>query len=357
MCLPLLIGTGCGGGDVPDDDGYDSGTGVTGQGGSITYAQWELLGEAPVKLVSRPTGIYGVRRTSGSTDKIVKWQRTPGAVGWLEMSVPTTSTVFAPADTGTTSGIHIDWAGFRSSDVRQIYNYLNAPAFDDIPIAAIVANNGNTARQWAISSAGTVWYRSSGGGLGTNARITFDEIKDTGLSNLGQNSSTAVADGTGILYASSGSTLARVTVTKELKTWPIPDRVTTLVWAANTLWIGAGDKVYRLSGDSVELYATLSGGLVGISAVAPTFCVSNSNLYGANGMVYRSITSGSAAPTPVSYLKSGSQADLSSFMASQITSGAFGAAGVYCSDNIDQFVFTVLVDQSGVGQLVKVRPL
>ena len=107
----------------------------------------------------------------------------------------------------------------------------------------------------------------------------------------------------------------------------------------------------------MELYATLSGGLVGISAVAPTFCVSNSNLYGANGMVYRSITAGSAAPTPVSYLKSGSQAELSSFMASQITSGAFGAAGVYCSDNIDQFVFTVLVDQSGVGQLVKVRPL
>lgn len=353
MCLPLLVTTGCGGGDARND----TSSGSIGQSNKITYAQWELLGEAPDKLISRPTGIYGLRRTSGSADKIVKWQRTPGAVGWLEMALPTTSTVFAPADVGSTSGIQVNWAGFRASDVRQIYAYLNAPAFDDIGITSIVANNGNSSRQWVITRAGAVWYKSSGGGLGTNASVIFDKIRDTGLSYLGQNSSTAVADGTGILYASSGSTLARVTLSKELSTWSMPDRVNTLVWAANTLWIGAGDKVYRLSGDSVQHYATLSGGLVGISAIAPTFCVSNDNLYGANGMVYRSISAGSSAPTPASYVKSGSQVDASSYMASQITSGAFAGAGVYCSDNIDQFVFTILVDQSVVGQLVKIRPL
>lgn len=351
-CTTLLLTAGCGGG----------GGGGGGQTSNATprYAQWESLGAAPVQMISTNSGIYGLQRNTGSTgatDKIVKWQRIPGSRGWLEYAVPTNLTVFAPADVvNDGAGISVNWAGFRPSDVKKVYTYANSVYLDDIGIATIVANGGNTGRQWAITGSGSVWYKSSGGGLGTNAKATFDPIKDTEITNLGQTGNLAVADGNGKLYAASANTLAKITLSGELSTWDLPDVVNTLVYAANTLWVGAGGKIYRLNGDTLQRYAT-QGALIGIGA-SRTFCVSNNNLYAADGMVYKNISAGGAAPTPVSYLKSTDQADMSSFLASQVTSGHL-TGGVYCSDNVEEFVYTQIVDPAKPGglQLIEIRPL
>lgn len=354
VVLSALILGACGGGG----NGGASSNGAAGIGVvPARYAQWELLGTSPDKLIASNTGIYGLQRTSGSTDKVVKWQNTPGADGWLQATMPTTTTAFSPGQTvNDVPGIGLYWAGFRASDVRQIYSYLNAAAIDDIGIKVIVADNGSSGRQWVITSGGAVYRDSTGGGLGTNALNTFDLVFDTGITNLGERS--AVSDGRGQLYAAAGTTLSRVGALRVASSWTFPERINTLVYTGNALWIGAGATVYKLSGDTVTSYVTLSGGLVGLSQ-EPTFCISNLNLYAANGLVYKSITAGDAPPTPTPYINSTGAPDTRSALSIQVTGGNY-VGGVYCADDLNSLVFTKIVDPAnppGGLQLLKIWPL
>jgi hypothetical protein len=334
--------------------------GAAGASSTDRYAQWENLGTRPLNLISTNAGIYGKRITAGSTDKIVKWPLTDGASKWLEFGVPTTRTGFSPTSTiQDPTGIAVFWAGDNPSDATKgLYSQSGSPETDDIGIRVAVADNGSSGNQWVITRAGSVWKRSARGG-GTNAKLAFELIKDTEIRNLGELA--AVSDGKGFLYAASGTTLAKVGQGGELVKWDLPERVTTLIYAFNELWIGAGAIVYRLNGNDFVPYTdmSLNAGRISNLGNAPAFCISNGNLYGSNGMVYPNIGNSKGAPRPVSYLNSTDKPDYSSLLAFAVTSGSF-VGGVYCSDNPKKIVFTALIDSQNPSaglQLIKIQPL
>lgn len=346
---------GCGGGGSGSSStsvGVASGVATS---STTRIAQMEMLGASPDKMIASSSGIYGLQR--GSPDKVRKWQRTPGAVGWLTYTLPTTSSVFAPLQLVNDEGISVHWAGFRSSDVRQIYDYLNAAEIDDIGINVLVTSGGTAGRHWAITTGGVVWVKSSGGGLGRNAVNTFTKVATTGNSYLGE--AAAISDSSGTLYAASGSTLVRVTMSGSVSRWDMPSNINTLVSALGTVWVGAGSTIYRITGSSIGTYAQVPN-ILGLQA--PIFCISNLDMYTANGNVIKGIDSSTAAPTAQSFISTSATTSASASDLTLMTQAKSGmmSSGVFCADNVDEFVFTSVVDFTNPAaglQLMKIRPL
>jgi hypothetical protein len=241
--------------------------------------------------------------------------------------------------------------------VKQIYDFANAAEIDDIGINVLVTSGGTTGRNWAITQGGDVWVKSTGGGLGRDSRNTFTGPFPTGNSSLGEIA--AISDSDGTLFAASGSTLVRTDMAGGVGRWNLPSNINTLVSALGTVWVGAGSTIYKLSGSNLSPYADVPN-IFGLQK--PIFCISNLDMYTANGTAFKGIDSSRVAPTPESFISTAGTVGVSASELALLTiaRGGLIGAGVYCADNVDEFVFTQAVDfiNPGAGlQLVKIRPL
>lgn len=347
VCLLLATLASCGGGEDSSPSSSSGGT-VPPPAGRI--AQIEFLGGDMQNLIATSSGIYGIEKESGSLDKVRKWQNTFGARGWLSYNLPTTSSVFAPTQLFNDSGINVFWAGYDSATVTQRYNYLNANSLDDIGIARLVTGSGSALRQWAITANGTVYIRATGGGLGSNASATFTKV-NSGVASLG--SVAAVVDDSGaFLFASAGTTLYRISASGQAVTWSMPGYVNTLISAMGSVWVGAGNTIFKVSGDSMTQFATIPL-VLGINK--PIFCINKEDLYAGNGTVFRGVKSG-AAPTPTSFLAT-SESGLSLTDLTQLGAAKSGllSIGPYCGNSLDADVFTQVVDASAPTKLSLIR--
>jgi hypothetical protein len=84
-------------------------------------------------------------------------------------------------------------------------------------------------------------------------------------------------------------------------------------------------------------------------------------MFAANGMVYRAVNYGIAAPTPISFLeRSGPNLKLEDLQTIMGVTGGMAASGVYCGDSLNQYVYTEatdLADPTKGYQLVQILPL
>lgn len=320
-------------------------------------AQIELLGNGQIENpIATATGIYGVD-TSGTTDKVMKWQSTSGARGWLSAGLPVTSGAFAPLQLEDDAGVLVMWAGRAPTSYQRFYSLSNAAAEDDISIYRIIPGGLKTSqrREWLITLNGVVYIKSTGFGQSRLASENYTKVYATGDSSLGLFA--AVADETDLkLYAASGRTLYRIGADKKVTTWEFPSSVNTLISTLGATWIGAGTTIYKMTGDSIVQYAVLPNLLLGPS---PMFCINKQDLYAANSTVYKGIQFG-AAPEATPFLAS---SDLGMTSAQQQlviqAKVGFGSFGVYCGNGVDANIFTksVVSATPPVFTITRVLPL
>jgi hypothetical protein len=344
IALATVCLVACGGGSSSDSSGSGNNTGNSPPPVTGTIAQMELLGGNMSHLIATATGIYG-RDSTGPTDKIVKWQSTTGARGWFQYSLPTNTSVFAPIELQNDSVSSVYWAGFDKSSVNDIYSLNFSSGIDDIGIQVIVPGGIKTSQilPWVITQSGDVYIKSTGGGLGSKASLNYDKVYSSGQDYLGQIA--AVSDENDlVLYASSGNTLYRISATGQAVTWNLPASVNTLVSSLGAIWVGAGNTIYQINGDAMSTYAVIPN-ILGLNS--SIFCINNLDLYAADGSVFPGISSGSAAPSPRSFLAT-SEAGLSTAETIQlgaVKSGLMGG-GIYCGNNVDNNVYAQVVDMN-----------
>jgi hypothetical protein len=183
----------------------------------------------------------------------------------------------------------------------------------------------------------------------------FTHIIDTKIENLGE--AAAVADESDLaLYVSAGSELFRINSNGSVVSWEMPNRVNTLISALGSIWVGAGDTVYRITGDNMKAYTQISG-VLGVTD--PIFCISKNDLFAADGMVYRNIEFGTP-PLAQSFLATSeiSMLPIKDLVSLSTVKSGMGAAGVYCGNSQDQDIFARTIDPvTGDWQLVRILPL
>lgn len=159
------------------------------------------------------------------------------------------------------------------------------------------------------------------------------------------------------LYAAAGNVLYRFSPMREnTGQWKLPASINTLLSAMDSIWIGSGSQLYRLQDGKLTFFADLPGVL---GFAGPIFCISNLDIFAANGTVYRSVESG-PAPTPKPFVAE--QEHLltpDKFLGVAMVKSGMLAAGIYCADNDTQDLYTMAVNpaQPGNMSLIRMVPL
>lgn len=372
--LALTVGlslAGCGG---AGSDSPGSGGGGNGPSAAVTAGLTKV--DMPTGIGSRTPdgrslqatndGVYLSLGESGLATIVAK--RTVGRggspAGWLQYTLPATGSSTYAATTITTEGPNafgIRWkAGSRYGHANMnnggtLVNYL-----DDLNIRQIVADgpDSTSAREWLLNGA-AVFRKSTGGGLGTNAAASYDRvigIADTYLGDVA-----AASDGVGTLYAASGATLYKISITGTAQTFDFSSlgfgNIHTLIHRHGRLWVGYADRILFLEGNTVSSFATLSN-VFTLAATAPKFCISDTTLYGSDGLSYQGINIPSST-SPRNYLQSSDNvAGSDATKLAEIRSAI--ANGLYCSDSTagyGPYVYTLGLDiASGTQKLFVIAP-
>ncbi|WP_426077718.1 hypothetical protein [Janthinobacterium sp. PSPC3-1] len=349
--------TGCGGGAGTGSTSSPTVTSpATPAAGRI--AQIDYIAEAADRsdLFATSSGLYLRKNSENGMDTIEKYEVSSGTAGWLSRALSVTGAVFAPPLNGATAGSDVYWAGFDRSTVRNMFGFANIKGIDDIGIEAIVpaGARSTSALNWVITLSGDVWLKSTSSSA-SNAKASYRLIAQTKMAYLGETAAASMDDDV-VLFASSGSDLVRVTPQGQVTSWTLPGRITVIKAGLGSIWVGAGNTIYRLNNDSLSTYAQVSGG---ISAVlGPLFCLSKNDIFTSHGMAYMDIDSG-PAPTPRSYLST-SEVGLSATDLGKLQSlkGGMGASGVFCGDTLNQEVYAYALDlQTSKQMIVKIIPI
>ncbi|HEY0819377.1 MAG TPA: hypothetical protein VGD46_11410 [Rhizobacter sp.] len=358
--------TACGGSSSGDDAG-GGGSGGGGSGGEASVAsvnKFSFPAGSPdiASMQATNDGVYLRMYDTGGNDIIVKRTARGSTTGrWMQWQLPVVAASFSASLT-TSEGVDefgIHWAGIAQGTGTRRYGTANMNNggislnyLDDRNIELIVpdGDSSTSALSWGLS--GNYVYRESRSGTASTSFSARYERTAT-LSATGLGTWPAVADGTGNLYAASGSLLFRVGATGDASRWDFSSlgygSIHTLVYKHNRLWIGYRDRVMTLplGSNTVSSFATLNHAFV-FTALQPQFCISGGTLYGSDGMAYDGLPS--ITTTPRSWLQGpGSVSPTTQMAITEITSAV--QSGMFCAGSSTPTIYAAGLDLSAGGAM------
>ncbi|MBX3618462.1 MAG: hypothetical protein KF891_00505 [Rhizobacter sp.] len=374
-CIALLALSlaACGGSSGTDDpftgSGGEGGAGGGGGGSGGTAAV------ASVNKIAFPAGtpdIGSLQATNDGVylrmydhpsgyDVVVKRNAHGSTTGrWLEWTLPVVAATFTTA-LNTTEGVDefgIHWVGIAQNTATRRYGTANMnnggislDYLDDTSIERIVpdGDSSTSALTWGLRS-GEVYRESRRGTASTSFSARYElvaSISDTGLGTW-----PTVADGTGYLYAASGSDLYRIGATGDVRHWDFSSQgygyIHTLIYQYNRLWIGFSDGVYVLPAGSTTVsgFATLDNAMA-TTATSPQFCIAAGTLYASDGRAYDGLPT---AGTPRPWIQGpGTASPPDMLAATEITSAVH--SGMYCAGSSSPVIYAPGLDLADGGQM------
>lgn len=366
--LLVLALTACGGAGSGDDDPFGGSGGGGGDGGGAATV-------ASVNKIAFPAGspdIGSLQATNDGVylrmydhpsgyDVVVKRTARGSTNGrWMEWTLPVVAASFTPK-LSTMEGVDefgIHWAGIAEGTGTRRYGTSNMnnggisfDYLDDRNIELIVpdGDTSTSALAWGLRS-GQVYRESRSGTASTSFSARYElvaSISDTGLGTW-----PTVADGTGVLYAASGTDLYRVGATGDVRSWDFSSLgygfIHTLIYKHDRLWIGYADRVMTLprGSNTVSSFATLNNPMAAM-ATGPQFCIAAGTLYGSDGRAWDGLPS---AGTPRSWMQTpGTLTPQGSLAASEL-SGAV-SSGMFCAGSSSPVIYAAGVDLAAGGEM------
>lgn len=362
--LAFTLGA-CGGSSSSDDSGGGGGGGggSSGSAAVATANKFSFPAGSPdiASLQATNDGVYLRLYDTGGNDVIVKRTGRGSTTGrWMQWQLPVVAASFSAA-LSTTEGIDefgIHWSGIAQGTGTRRYGTANMNNggislnyLDDRNVELIVpdGDSSTSALSWGLSG-NYVYRQSRGGTASTSFSARYERIATLSASGLG--TYPAVADGTGNLYAASGSNLFRVGATGDTQRWDFSTlgfgTVHTLIYKHNRLWIGYRDRVMTLplGSNTVSSFTMLTSGFA-VTALQPQFCISGGTLYGSDGMAYEGLPS---LGTPRSWLQgSGSMSPSTQMALTEITSAV--QSGIYCAGSSTPTIYAAGLDLTAGGTM------
>ncbi|MBL0726893.1 hypothetical protein [Piscinibacter sp. HJYY11] len=363
LALSLAACGGAGGDDAASSGG---GGGGGGGGGAATVAsvnKFSFPAGSPdiASMQATNDGVYLRMYDTGGNDIIVKRTARGSTTGrWMQWQLPVVAASFS-ASLSTTEGIDefgIHWSGIAQGTGTRRYGTANMNNggislnyLDDRNIELIVpdGDSSTSALSWGLS--GNYVYRESRSGTAsTSFSARYERIATLSSSGLG--TWPAVADGTGNLYAASGSNLFRIGATGDARRWDFSTlgygSIHTLIYKHNRLWIGYRDLVMTLplGSNTVSSFATLNHSFA-TTALQPQFCISGGTLYGSDGMAYDGLPS---INTPRPWLQGpGSVSPATQLAVTEISSAV--QSGMFCAGSSTPTIYAAGLDLSANGTM------
>jgi hypothetical protein len=355
----------CGGSSGSDDDPF-GGAGGGSSGGAATIASAEKVdfpaGSPDIaKLRATNDGLY-VRVSPASGNDVIYKRTTRGTSPgrWMQWTLPVVNASFSPSLTENEGvdefGIH--WVGITPGTAPDRYGTasmnnggISLNYVDDRAIALIVPDGdaSTSGLSWGLRS-GAVYRQSRSGTASTTFSARYElvaSINDSGLGDW-----PTVADGTGNLYAASGSDLYRIGATGDVRSWDFSSLgfgfIHTLIYKYNRLWIGYGTRVLTLplGSNTVSSFATLDTTLAG-STTEPQFCIAGGTLYGSDGMAYDGLPS---LNTPRPWLQGpGTMSPQATLSVTEMRSAV--SSGMYCAGTSTPRIYAPGVDLAANGAM------
>lgn len=345
--------------DVPGTGG-GGGSGGTAAIASATKVSFPAGSPDIASLRATNDGVYLRMYTSSGNDVVYKRTARGSSPGrWMQWTLPVVAASFSPAlveNEGVDEfGIHwvglAQGAGRRYGTANMNNGGISLNYVDDRSIELIVPDGdaSTSALSWGLRS-GSVYRQARGGTASTTFSARYElvaSISDTGLGTW-----PTVADGTGNLYAASGSDLYRVGATGDVHTWDFSSIgygfIHTLVYKYNRLWIGYGNRVFTLplGSNTVSSFATLDNTLAQ-SATEPQFCIAGGTLYGSDGMAHDGLPS---IGTPRSWLQGPGTVPPQGTLAITEIRGAV-SSGMYCAGTGTPLIYAPGLDLAANGTM------
>lgn len=354
------------GGSSGSDDAFGGGGGSGNSGSAATTARAQKVdfpaGSPDIaKLRATNDGLYVLVSPASGNDVVYKRTArgtTPGR--WMQWTLPVVNGAFSPSLTENEGvdefGIH--WVGITQGTTPDRYGTANMNNggislnyVDDRGIALIVPDGdaSTSALSWGLRS-GAVYRESRSGNASTNFSARYELVASISDSGLG--TWPTVADGTGNLYAASGSDLYRIGATGDVRSWDFSSLgygyIHTLIYKYNRLWIGYGTRVLTLplGSNTASSFATLDNTLAG-SALQPQFCIAGGTLYGSDGMAYDGLPS---VGTPRPWLQGpGTMTPQATLAVTEIRSAV--SSGMYCAGPGTPRIYAPGVDLAANGEI------